>query len=261
QELQLAKLQPLAKDIQITQWQLFGHKIEQLQTMQKPNKVICYIHGGAYLKGSSVTHRPLTSRLAKLSHAVVYVMNYSLAPETPFPGALADMVMFYEWLINQHPEIPIHIVGDSAGGGLSFATVAVLRDKQRPLPHSLTVLSPWTDLSFHIKRTQMTDPILSVTDLEQAAKLYANGYPRESAKISPIFEQLRNFPPTLVQVGADEVLLADSVAMVEKLKVAEVTCEFEIFPEMWHVFQLATPFVPDSEEAISKIVKFIEKYN
>ncbi|MGL5382334.1 MAG: alpha/beta hydrolase [Culicoidibacterales bacterium] len=261
QEFKLAQLQPRTKAVQITEMVVFGQKVEKLQATKAPNKVICYVHGGAYLKGSSLTHRGLTSRLAQLSQAFVYVMNYSLAPETPFPGALAEMVSFYEWLQQQHQMLPIHVVGDSAGGGLAFAMIAVLRDQQRRLPQSLTTFSPWVDLSFRLQRTQLVDPIITLTVLQQAAKLYASGYPAESAKISPLFEELNEFPPTLIQVGADEVLLADSIAMIKKLKAYGVVCEFEIFPEMWHVFQLATPFVPESEEAISKVVKFIEKYN
>ncbi|MGL4623382.1 MAG: alpha/beta hydrolase [Culicoidibacterales bacterium] len=261
QEKQLAKLQPIPKGITLKQFTLFGHLIEHLQAVPNSDKIIMYIHGGAYFKGSSWSHRALTTRLAQLTNASVYVINYSLAPETPFPGALVDTVIFYEWLAGKYPDLPIHIVGDSAGGGLSYATVAVLRDKHLHMPHSLTTLSPWTDLSFTLKRTQATDPVITLAELQAGAKAYADGHSVQSAKISPVFENLRGFPPTLIQVGEDELLLIDSIAMHEKLKTAQVPVEFEIFPKMWHVFQLAAPFVPESEAAIKKIVNFIEKHN
>lgn len=261
QEKQLARLQPVPKDLTLNQFMLFGHLIEHLQSAKKADKIIMYIHGGAYFKGSSWSHRSLTTRLAQLTNAAVYVINYSLAPETPFPGALIDTVVFYEWLAGKYPDLPIHIVGDSAGGGLSFATVAVLRDQKLTLPKSLVTLSPWTDLSFTLKRTQKTDPIITLEELQAGAHAYAQTYSVQSAKISPVFEDLHGFPPTLIQVGEDEILLIDSIAMFEKLKVAQVPCEFEQYPKMWHVFQLAAPFVPESEDAIKKIVNFVEKHN
>lgn len=261
QEKQLAKLQPVPKEVKIQQFMLFGRLIEHLQVSNTVDKIIMYVHGGAYFKGSSWSHRTLTTRLAQLTSADVYVINYSLAPETPFPGALIDTVIFYEWLAGKYPDLPIHIVGDSAGGGLSFATVAVLRDKKFALPYSLVTLSPWTDLSFTLKRTQLTDPILTIEELQAAAEAYAHGHSVHSAKISPVYEELHDFPPTLIQVGEDEMLLSDSLAMYEKLKTTGVPCKLETFPKMWHVFQLAAPFVPESEGAIKKIVDFIEKHN
>lgn len=257
-EANLQQLQPLPTGVTLKQQQLFGRDIEILQN-KSANKIIMYLHGGAYQMGSNLTHRPLTSQLAIAANADVYVINYRLAPETPFPGALIDAIIFYQWLQTQAHGLPIHLAGDSAGGGLALATLASLRDKQLALPVSLSLLSPWADLSFSLPRIQDSDPIISQQQLEQAAHAYAGTYPRTLPKISPIFEAFHEFPPTFIQVGSDEFLLADSVELHKKLLATQIDVHLKVFPQMWHVFQLASPFVPESQEAISALANFIEK--
>jgi monoterpene epsilon-lactone hydrolase len=113
-----------------------------------PHRVILYLHGGAYCVGSPLTHRALTGNLALAVEARVFVADYRLAPEHPFPAALDDAVAAYEGLLaNGHEPSDLVIAGDSAGGGLTAATALRLRELGRPLPSALVLFSPWTDLS------------------------------------------------------------------------------------------------------------------
>ena len=111
------------------------------------DRVILYVHGGGYVMGSIATHRELAARLSKASGARVLVLDYRLAPEHPFPAAVEDATAAYRWLLAQNIK-PSRIVvaGDSAGGGLTLATLLALRDAKVPLPAAGVCISPWTDM-------------------------------------------------------------------------------------------------------------------
>jgi acetyl esterase/lipase len=226
-----------------------------------PGRAILYLHGGAYVICSPSTHRGLAGRIALTSLARVLLIDYRLAPENPFPAALEDAQSGYKWLLEQgfSPE-HIAIGGDSAGGGLSLATALFLRDNQQKLPGALFLLSPWTDLTFSgdsIRTRAERDPLLHINDDDWLVNIYANGHPLDNPYISPLFGDLHNLPPTLIQVGTEEILYDDSFRFEEKARAAGVDVTLETWPGMWHVFQGFAPYVPESIKAIDKIGEFI----
>ncbi|MCK5100673.1 MAG: alpha/beta hydrolase fold domain-containing protein, partial [Desulfobacteraceae bacterium] len=111
------------------------------------NKTILFIHGGGFIAGSISSHRDLASRIAKASKAEVLLINYRLAPEHPHPAGLEDALTSYKWLLNKNL-LPrqIAIVGDSAGGGLTLAMLAKIKNLDLPMPSAAVFLSPWVDL-------------------------------------------------------------------------------------------------------------------
>ncbi len=203
------------------------------------NGVVLYLHGGAYMVGSSGTHRGITGHLAKASGCQVIALDYRLAPGHPFPAALDDAESAYRALLDQgFSSGKIAVAGDSAGGGLTIALALRLKDKQLPLPSSLTVFSPWTDLTQQALYTPACEPVLQPRWTAKAARLYAAGESLTNPLISPVFGDLSGLPPLLIQVGGQEILLNDAERLALAAKRDHVQTKLQIFNGLWHVFQV-----------------------
>lgn len=223
---------------------------------------ILYLHGGAYTLGSINTHRELVARLSRSTGMRALVINYRLAPEHPYPAALEDATMAYRWLLTQGIEpAQIIIAGDSAGGGLTLATLLALRATGELLPAGAICISPWTDLACTgecVHEKAPLDKILSPDALAHSAKSYAGGQDLRSPLISPLYANLSGLPPMLIQVGTDEILLDDAKRISEKAQIAGVDVTLEIWEGMFHVFQII-PFMPESKKALENIADFVSK--
>ena len=229
-----------------------------------PSRTILYLHGGGYCICSLDTHRGLASRLALAARARVLTIDYRLAPENPFPAALEDALSAYRWLLALGiPANRIAVGGDSAGGGLTLSTTVSLREAGDPLPATLCLISPWTDLTLsgESHRTRKSvDPIFGgETGSLEFGPAYLGVHDPANPLISPLFADLHGLPPTLIHVGSDEILLDDSTRLVEKARQAGVNVSIEIWQGMWHVFQAFAPFVPEAQQSIEKLGSFIQK--
>jgi monoterpene epsilon-lactone hydrolase len=224
---------------------------------------ILYLHGGAYNAGSLNTHRTLAAEIAKASGISVLVLGYRLAPEHPFPAGLEDAVKAYEWLLHVHGIAPhrILLAGDSAGGGLALATALRLRDRQLPQPGGVICLSPWTNLQLNGKSMTTRakrDPFFQDRGrIEMSASAYAGSHPRDHCEISPLYGCLQGgFPPLFIQVGDHEILLSDSLDLAETARAAGIAVELEVWPSMWHVWQIFGSQLREAREAIARIGTF-----
>ena len=194
-------------------------------TPKKVNKdrVILYLHGGGYCVGSAHTHRNLIGRIARSSGCKAVGVDYRLAPESPYPGALDDAVKAYKAL-SKFRFKQIYIAGDSAGGGLALALMMRLRDEQFLIqPAGAMLLSPWSDLtmtgeSLYTKKT--IDPLIDPSLLSVFADKYIGDDDASNPLISPLFGDLSDLPPVFIQVGGHEVILDDSTRLAKKLKKA-----------------------------------------
>jgi acetyl esterase/lipase len=228
------------------------------------DRAVLYLHGGGYVIGSIATHRELAARISAASGARCLVIDYRMGPEHRFPAAVDDAVSAYRWLLDAGyaPE-RLAIAGDSAGGGLTLATLLALRDRKLPLPATGVCLSPWADLT--MSGASMTskvkdDPMLSREPLAMMAKHYlGNGDPR-APLASPVFAELRGLPPLLVQVGGAEVLLDDSTRLAERARAAGVAVELEVWPDMVHVWQAFAALLPEGQQAIERIGAHLAKH-
>jgi len=223
---------------------------------------ILYLHGGAYTLGSINTHREMVARLSRSTGMPVLAINYRLAPEFPYPAALEDASTAYRWLLAQgNDPARIIIAGDSAGGGLTLATLIALRDAGESLPAGAVCLSPWTDLACTgdcVHEKAPLDKILSPEALSRSAKSYAGDHDLLSPLISPLYADLSGLPPLFIQVGTDEILLDDARRIAEKAQKAGVDVTLEIWDEMFHVFQII-PFMPETKKAMGKIAEFVSR--
>jgi len=227
-----------------------------------PTKTVLYLHGGGYTLGSIDTHRGLGSRIAEASGTRTLMVDYRLAPETPFPGAVEDATAAYGFLLEQGlaPE-HIAIGGDSAGGGLTLATLVNLKEQGQPLPAAGFALSPWVDLEGlgdSMKSRADADPMVQKEGLVRMGELYLDGADPKTPRAAPLYADLSRLPPMLIQVGTAETLLDDSIRIVESLRSAGVAVELQQFDDLIHVFQAFAPIVPESVEAIEKIGAFVK---
>jgi len=225
-------------------------------------RTIVYYHGGGYGIGSVKSHRGLCSNLARAARARVLSVDYRLAPEHPHPAAVDDAVAAYRWAIaNGADPAKTAVGGDSAGGGLTVATLIALRDAGDPLPAAGLCLSPWVDMTCSNARIQEVaprDPMLSPPVLEVFAKAYVAGADPKAPTASPIFADLAGLPPLLIQAGTAEVLIGEIEDFAAKAKAAGVDVQLEVWDDMLHVWQTFADMLPEGREALADIGKYVE---
>ena len=224
-------------------------------------RAILYLHGGGYVIGSTATHRELARRLSVAADADVLVIDYRLAPENPFPAAVEDAVSAYRWLIGQGCEpADIAIAGDSAGGGLTVATLVSLRDQDIPLPACGVCISPWVDmegLGESMNSRASLDPMVQREGLVGMADTYLDGADPRTPLAAPLYADLSNLPPLLIQVGTSETLYDDATRLSSRAEAAGVEACFESWEEMIHVWHLFAPMLDEGQRAIERIGEFV----
>ena len=221
---------------------------------------ILYIHGGGYVSCSPATHRPVTACLARLTRRRVFSLEYRLAPEHPFPAATNDAFAAHRWLLGRSDAAPLVLAGDSAGGGLVLSTMVRARDAGLDLPAAAVCFSPWTDLSGGGDSVQSNDGRCSMfvrQNIADFAAVYLQGTKPDDPRASPVFADLSGLPPTLVQVGADELLLDDARRVHERMLMAGSPSRLEIFDGTFHGWQMLTGFLPEADAALAQAAEFI----
>lgn len=226
-----------------------------------PGRVVLYLHGGGYVIGSPRSHRHLAAAIAGAAAASALLLDYRLAPEHPFPAAVEDATAAYRWLLDQ-AIAPEHIViaGDSAGGGLTVATLLALHEARVPLPAGGVCISPWVDLTCSgasYRTMAAADPIVRRAGVEEMARAYLGATPPRTPLASPLFADLRGLPPLLIHVGSDEVLLDDAVLLAERAKAGGVDATLEIYDRMIHVWHWFLPMLDEAQTAVEAIGRFV----
>ncbi len=226
---------------------------------ERPALTVLYLHGGGYCTGSPATYRAITGHLAVRCGAQVLVPDYRLAPEHAFPAAVDDAIAAYRALLARGVEPrELVIAGDSAGGGLTLAAALRLRELALPLPRALLLFSPWVDLGLEqLPPAPPGEVVLTVPWITQCARAYVGQADARHPLISPIHADLAGLPPTLIQVGTDEILLGDSRRLHERLRSAGVAVSYEEYPRRWHVFQANAGLLADADRAIDSVARFI----
>ncbi|HET6559300.1 MAG TPA: alpha/beta hydrolase [Prolixibacteraceae bacterium] len=226
-----------------------------------PEKVILYVHGGGYVAGSCNDHRGFIAKFAKNTGVTNLVYEYRLAPEHPYPAALDDSVLVYQWLLikGYKPE-NILVAGESAGGGLCLALLLALKDRNIALPVAAVAISPWADLtcsseSYKTKNNRSLAPLNSWLVF---SKHYAGSHNAGNPFISPLFGDLKGLPPLLINAGEDDELYEDGEKYSLKAKEAGVNVTFTKGEGMVHCYPLLAPMFPEATEAMNEIVGFIK---
>src|ERR1700720_693884 len=225
------------------------------------DRVILYLHGGGYVMGSINTHRAMVARIARASQARALALDYRLAPEHPFPAAVEDATAAYRWLLAQgYKPGKIVIAGDSAGGGLTLAALLAIRDAGLPMPAGAVPISPWTDLEGtgeSVRTRAARDVMVTQDNLAHSAKQYYGTHDPKDPLVSPVHADFRGLPPMLIHVGDAEILLDDATRVAKSAKAAGVDVELEVWDDMPHVWHVFAKILPEGQQAIDKIGKFV----
>jgi len=224
-------------------------------------RVLLYVHGGGYVIGAARFYEGLTGHLAKAVGCRVLNLDYRLAPENPHPAPVEDAVKAFQWLRSEgFASDHIAIGGDSAGGGLTIATMLSLRDQGLGQPAAAVPISPWTDMEMlgaSMVTNADSDVLLQPEMLNAMATMFLAGADPKDPLVAPIYADFADIAPMYIQVGGDETLLDDTTRIVAKAQEAGVDVRSEVFPEMQHVFQFAAGRVPEADDAVAKIGAYL----
>ncbi len=241
---------------------LGGVACEYLFLNSDAPKVVLHFHGGAFFAGSASTHRAMASELSVRSGASVYMLNYRLAPEHPYPAALDDGLAAYQALLALGYLPENIILGGDSGGCAHILNLAIrLREKRLALPAGLFMISPFVDLTLNspsVSKYKHRDPMVTAYALQRGADGFRGAIAADDVRVSPLFADLTGLPKILVQVGGEEILLDDALRLAEYGKAAGVDMDCQVYEGMWHNFQMFNQVLDTSSQALDEIAGFIK---
>jgi acetyl esterase/lipase len=258
--LSLGQLMPW--NVFLTDVAIEGMEAEWVRPTGAPTeRVLLYLHGGGYVLGSLNTHRSLVGTLAQRCQLNALAINYRKAPEYPFPAALDDALLAYNWLLKQgYLPQNILIAGDSAGGGLALALLLALREGGLPMPAAAVGLSPWTDLVLPaplLRRVAHEEnQVLEALEINNWGAMYAQQLPLTHPLVSPVNAELHGLPPLLIQISDAEVLGDDVMRFAAKAQAAGVPITLQVFQGLVHWWHLFWRFVPEARQALDQVAAF-----
>ncbi len=257
---------PVADDVKLVAVDISGVPGEySIVPGSDPSRVLIFFHGGGYCAGSILSHRRMVTEAGRAAGMRTLAIAYRLAPENPFPAAYDDVLKAWRFLRNQGiPAARIAIGGDSAGAGLAVALINQLRDAHEELPACVWLVSPWTDLTMSgstLASKDAIDPLIHKDYLNELADAYLPaGIDRKDPRVSPLYADLRCFPPTLIQVGSAETLLDDATRFAAVAGAADVPVTLEIWPHMIHAWHLWNAHLEPGRRALVSAGAFIRGY-
>jgi len=259
---ELVSAQPLPAEVTVTRAALGGVPTAEITVDGiEPRHVVLYFHGGVYVIGDAFLAAELASQVGRRTHAKVISVDYRLAPEHPYPAAVDDALAAYEALLHDGIDpSDIAFAGESAGGGLTVATLVNARDHGLPLPAAAFVMSPYVDLTLAAETMETrreVDPLLSRELLEPRVADYTAGQDAALGLISPVFADLSGLPPLIIQAGTHEVLLDDAVRLAQRAATADVEITLDITPGVPHVFQAYHAILDEAAAALDRAGQFL----
>ena len=256
---------PVADDVKLTPVDLDGAPAEwSIAPGADESRALMFFHGGGYCSGSIASHRRMVTEAGRAGGLRTLAVGYRLAPEHPFPAALNDALTAWRHLRREgYPARRIAVGGDSAGANLTLALAGELKRAGEPLPGCLWLVSPWTDLAMSgatLASKSEVDPLIHKAYLEELAAAYApSDMDRKDPRLSPLYADLKGFPPTLVQVGSAETLLDDAVRLAAAAGAADVPVTLEIWPHMIHAWPLWNAALEPGRRALAQCGAFLRK--
>jgi monoterpene epsilon-lactone hydrolase len=226
---------------------------------------ILYFHGGSYVLGSPNTAMSLTANLVSRTSIRSVSLDYRLAPEHPFPAALDDALAAYRALLDNGVEATsIAFAGDSAGGGIAVSTCLMAREAGLPMPAAVVAFSPGLDKT-HSGASRDSkagiDPFFTREGFAYTDKMYLAGQDPNQELLSPAtLADLTGFPPLLLQVGTNELLLDDSTQMANRARAAGVDVILDVTADVPHVFQAFAGVLDEADQALDRAALFLTQH-
>lgn len=226
---------------------------------KKSNKVILYLHGGAYVNNFIKQHWDLAAVLMRQTDATFVLPDYPLAPNYNYLDTIAMVYNVYLDILKNKKEQEIIFMGDSAGAGLGLALTQKLKMDGLKQPDQIVLLSPWLDVTMQNKDAliiEKQDIILNINSLQMAGKLYAGDEPLSNSLISPINGSLTGIGKISVFIGTHDVLYPDCLKLKKMLEAQNIPMDFYEYPKMFHVW-MAMIGLKESKNAIKQIAAII----
>jgi len=240
----------------------------------EPKHIIFYVHGGAYILNLTKLYEKIAYFFCDLSDDIEVILpNYSQAPEFKYPTQLNEVVDIWHEVTKRIDPDNIIVGGDSAGGNASLSLIQKIKNEGSKLPKGGIFISPWTDMTCsgesYIKNYQI-DPILGdengqltkediIKDADIGTFCFIGDADRKDPYLSPIFGDYSTFPKSLFIVGSDEMLLDDTLAIVNKLKENNNDVELDCKEGMFHIFPIYSNMIPESRDSYNKMKKFVQE--
>ncbi len=228
----------------------------------KTDAIVMYIHGGAYIVGESAGYHGIGGNYASMLGARVYMPDYRLAPEHPFPTPVLDTVRAYEWLIEQGFDASkIVLAGESAGGAMVITVMVAARNKGLPLPAAGVSISPWANLEhsgISMTNREGLDPLNTKAGLDFLARAFLSDALPNHPMASPVFADVTGLPPILIQIGENELMLSDAMRLATHLGDNRVRVNLEVWPGMFHAWHFFSTLQPEALQALESSVVFIQ---
>jgi acetyl esterase/lipase len=218
---------------------------------------LVYLHGGAFYFGPVKEHWQYIAGIAKRAGMAAIIVDYGLAPQSPFPKPLEEVVGLMRSL--ELDGNKWFFIGDSSGAALVVAATLRLKEENGPQPNGLVLLSPWVDATLEnpdIELTVKDDVMMTVERLAAAAAIYAGDHPLSDPMISPMFADVSGLPRTLIQMGTADLLLADCRKFVQKCRDAGVDVKYDETPGAFHDFMMLG-FLPEARRALASQAAFL----
>ena len=221
-------------------------------------RAILYLHGGGYTVASARVYRGLAIHLARAAEAVVYNLDYRLAPEHVYPAALDDAVAAFRELADEYGADRVAISGDSAGGGLAVATARRLTDAGLR-PAALGLLSPWTDPAdddFRVTRARGTNRAWG----KLSAVLYRGDADPHDPGYAPMYADLRGLPPMLIHTAPSEMLYDQVRRFAAKARAAGIDVELVEDPAWWHSVHVTAGILREATDAVTDVGRYLARH-
>ncbi|MCG2621253.1 alpha/beta hydrolase [Arthrobacter sp. I2-34] len=230
----------------------------------RPGAVL-YLHGGGYIGGSAEGHRKLAAHIAQAAGLPVFVLDYRLAPEHPYPAALEDSLAAYEWILAKGaPAERVAVVGDSAGGALATAVALHRRDAGLPRPGAVATMSPFYDVEAKGRTFETNAGRDALAEKSAVGGLHAlilgEGITAEDPYLNALKSDPAGLPPVHIAFGGDEALLSGGQDFAELARGKGVEVELEVYEGQQHVFQFLAGSDPDADDSIAKIGAFLKRH-
>lgn len=256
---------PIPADVVRTRTELAGRPAVLVEPSRGTRAgTILYFHGGSFSLGSPETAMALTAHLVERTGVRALSLDYRLAPEHPFPAGLEDCLAAYASLLDDGTDPgSIVLVGDSAGGGLTVTTTLAARSAGLPMPAGIVAFSPGLDhtrTGASMATKEGVDPLFTREGMGRTGDLYLAGQDPAQPLLAPaVFADLTGFPPILLQVGTNELLLDDSVRLADRAREADVDVVLEVVADVPHVFPAFIGMIDEADQAVDRAALFISQ--
>jgi acetyl esterase/lipase len=229
------------------------------------NRLLVHVHGGCFVSNPGESGTGEAIYMAGFGHVKVISVDYRTPPDHPYPAALDDAMTVWKAATKMAAPRNMAIFGSSAGGNLTLAMVLRARRDNLPLPGAIAPGTPMSDLTNagdSFQTNAMVDNVLVApgASCDQRAALYTAGRDLKDPMLSPVYGDMRGFPPAILTTGTRDLLLSSTVRVHRKLRQAGVEAVLQVFEGQSHAHYYRDPTAPESKEAFEEIARFFDRH-